>query len=37
VIAVLGFVSFILTLFWDQQIWLTAISFLVGFVAAHSA
>lgn len=34
VIAVLGFVSFILTLLWDQQLWLAAISLLVGFVAA---
>lgn len=34
VIAVLGFVSFILTLIWDQQLWLAAISLLVGFVAA---
>ena len=35
-IAVLGFVSFILTLLWDQQqlLWLAAIALLVGFVAA---
>ena len=33
-IALLGFVSFILTLIWDQQLWLAAISLLVGFVAA---